>query len=185
MELSESLFHFKSRKGREIFLRYPKWSDVQIMHDYINTLSMERTYIRLQGEEITVEDEQNYIKSALDKIDEKLGVMLLAFHEDELIGIAEISMKDKIEDHIGVLGISIAKDYRDEGIGTNLLECTVEQTLTNIPKLAIVVLEVYGANEKAIQVYKNVGFVEFGRLPKGVHFHGDYIEQCYMYKTVR
>ncbi len=185
MELSESLFHFKSRKGHEIFLRYPKLSDVRIMHHYINKLSIERTYIRLQGEEITIEDEQNYLDKALGKIDEKLGVMLLAFHETELIGVAEISMKDRIEEHVGVLGISVSKEYRDEGIGTRFLECTIEQAITNIPKLAIVVLEVYAANEKGIQVYKNAGFVEYGRLPKCVCFRSKFIDMIYMAKQVR
>lgn len=185
MEAVESLFHFNTRKGKIIFLRYPKISDLQIMKDYINTLSQERTYIRMQGEIITDEDEEKYLTEALETIDDKTSVHLLAFHEDQLVGIAAIALKDRIESHVGVLGLSVAKDFRGEGIGTKLLECVIEQSVINMPKLAIVSLEVYSENETAIQIYKNLGFVNYGRLPKSVNFRGRYIDQCYMYRNVR
>ncbi len=174
----------KQRKNH-IIIRYPARYDAQALCDYINTLSKEQTYIRFQGEQITLEDEAKYLDGQLDKIAKKQAVQLLVFSNNQLIGIAGIDMKDKTESHEGVFGISLAKDYRGEGIGKILMRLVLEEAESNLPQLRIITLGVFSNNSLAMEMYKKFGFKEYGRLPKGVLHRGEYVDHVYMYKSIR
>jgi predicted N-acetyltransferase YhbS len=66
--------------------------------------------------------ERAYITSQLQRIEKKLAVQLVALCEGTVVGVAEVDMKDLVEQHVGTFGISIAKAYRGEGIGALLME---------------------------------------------------------------
>src|SRR3989344_7936878 len=137
------------------------------MCDYINALSREQTFVRFQGEEISLEFESKYLEEQLRKIKDKKTVQLLVFCESKLIGISGIDMKDKTESHEGVFGVSLADKYRGEGIGKKLMQLTFDEAVKNIPQLGIVTLGVFGKNFLAIDMYKKFGFKELGRGPNG------------------
>lgn len=179
------VYEGKSKKDKAVIVRYPASDDAQAMCDYINALSKEQTFVRFQGEEVTLEDETKYLKEQLQKIDKKKTVQLLVFCNNKLIGISEIDMKDRTESHEGVLGISVSDEYRGEGIGKKLMELTLEEAKNNIPHLKIITLGVFGSNNLAVDMYKKFGFKEYGRLPKGVFRRGEYDDHVYMYKNIR
>ncbi len=178
------VFEGESKTGDKLLIRYPTKHDLDALLTYINALSKEQTYIRYQGEEITLEEETQYLTSQLKRIEQKQSVQLLVFSEGELIGNTSIDLFDKTESHKGLLGISIAKDYRGKGIGKLLLKHILEEVKT-LPKLRIITLAVYSVNNLAIEMYKKFGFVEYGRLPNGVHYRGNFIDEILMYKPVR
>lgn len=177
------IFEGKTKKGNNIFIRYPAKNDAQAMCEYINILSKEQTFVRFQGEEISLEYETKYLQEQLQKIEEKKTVQLLVFCNNELIGISGIDMKDKTESHEGVFGISLKDTYRGEGIGKQLMQLTLQEAIKSIPQLRIITLGVFGSNTLAIEMYKKFGFKEFGRLPKGVFRRGKYDDHIYMYKN--
>lgn len=179
------VFEGKTEKGLDVIIRYPKKTDVKIMFDYINTLSKEQTFIRFQGEQISFEEEEKFISSMLKKIAANTGVQLLVFHKNQLIGVSDITMKDRVEKHEGVLGITIAKDFRGQGIGKLLIEQILKEAIKSLPQLRIITLGIFENNPTALNLYKKFGFVEYGRLPKGLIHKGSYIDHIYMYKVVR
>lgn len=178
------VFEGVSEKGVKLVIRYPKKDDLQTMLAYINALSKERTFIRYQGEEVSLEEETEYLNKQLERIVKQESVQLLAFTKDELIGNTSIDLFDKTESHKGLFGISIAKEYRGKGIGKLLLKYILEEA-KSLPKLRIITLAVYSINNLAIEMYKKFGFVEYGRLPNGVHYRGNFIDEILMYKPVR
>jgi len=109
----------------------------------------------------------------------------VALWEGTVVGVAEVGMKDLVEQHVGAFGISIAKAYRGEGIGALLLETVLKEAVATIPQLRIIILEVFSDNTLAIAWYKKSGFVEYGRLPEGVLHKNTYVDAIYMYKKVR
>lgn len=179
------VFEGLSKKGNKIIVGYPTKDDTQIFCDYINALSREKTFVRFQGEEISLEDEEKYLKSQLKRITNKQTVKLLVFCNDKLIGISGIDMKDKTESHEGVFGISIAKNYRGEGIGKKFMQLVLREAKKNIPQLRIITLGVFGNNPLAKNIYEKFGFKEYGRLPKGSLLKGKYVDHIYMYKNIR
>jgi len=176
---------FTNKAGKEIVIRYPTLDDAAAMTDYINTLSKERTFISFQGEEMSLEEEKKFLADKLKNIQEKKAVLLLAFHNDTLIANSAVQMKDKIEKHIGIFGISVAKAYRGEGVGRILMDTVIEQTKEHIPQIELLTLSVFHNNGKACALYESFGFKKYGMLPGGVKLPDGYADHVYMYKRVR
>ena len=171
-------------EGKIIF-RYPTKEDLNAMWEFINMISKEKTFIRFQGEEISLEEEKKFLNSHLLKIAKKESVQLLVFFKGRLIGISDITMKDKIEKHLGVFGIIIAKDFRGQGIGKMLMEKVIDEARKNLSQLEIILLNVFANNDLAKQMYKKFGFVEYGLMPNGIKLETGYADDVLMYKVVR
>jgi ribosomal protein S18 acetylase RimI-like enzyme len=179
------IFKGQTKDGKEYFIRYPKNGDAGVMTEYINTLSQEKTFIRFQGEKISLKDELKYLKGQLEKIQKKLTVQLLVICEGKIVGITGIDLRDRTEKHEGVFGISILKEFRNQGIGKIFLQLVLEEAEKNLPNLRIVTLEVFANNPIAQEMYKKFGFQEFGKLPEGIVYKGGYVDRLYMYKKVK
>ena len=81
--------------------------------------------------------------------------------------------------HRADFGIGIAKEFWGLGIGRALteacIECARKAGYTQLE------LEVMASNLNAVALYKNVGFTEYGRNPRGFNSRTDgYRELIYM-----
>ncbi|HEX8965557.1 MAG TPA: GNAT family N-acetyltransferase, partial [Patescibacteria group bacterium] len=83
--------------------------------------------------------------------------------------------------HIGIFGITIAKDYREIGIGEVLSRTIIEESKKQIPGLKILSLNVFSPNLRAQSLYKKLGFTQYALLPKGVYYKGDYVDEIKMF----
>lgn len=184
MTAGQIVYQGKTKKDLDILIRYPQPGDAEQMCKYINTLSSEKTFILFQGEQMTLEDEQKYLDSQLKNIEGNKTVMLLAFNQDKLIGITEIGMRDKAEKHIGSFGMSVAKNFRGEGVGSILMQHVMQEAEKNFTDMRIIVLSVFGDNIVACDMYKKFGFEEFGNLQNGILHAGTSVDHIYMYKKV-
>lgn len=178
------VYQGKTKSGLNIIIRYPLFSDAKKMMEYINTLSDERTFIRFQGDILTLEHENDYLIKQLMNIKNKKSVLLLVFSDKELVGISDIHLLDKIEKHIGILGITVLRNFRGQGIGKILMETVLKET-RNMPDLEIITLGVFANNTLAHNWYKKLGFKEYGTLPKGIKLENGYQDHIYMYKPVK
>ena len=179
------VFEGQSKKGTPIIIRYPEKEDVHILCDFINEVSRECTFIRFQGETITLEEETKYVDDLLVKIAKHETVMLMAMSENKLIGVTDIRMLDKIEKHVGIFGILLAQQVRNQGIGGILLRTVLDVAIKQLPQLEIVTLGVFTKNTLALNWYKRSGFVEYGNLPGGIKTKEGNQDHVFMYKKVR
>ena len=67
-----------------------------------------------------------------------------------------------------VLGISVAKEFRGEGVGSFNGISLKKKRKKNFPTLKIVTLEVYSKNAIAKRIYETFAFIEYGKLPNGI-----------------
>jgi len=178
------VFQGKTKTGKDLTIRYLKLDDVQIVTDFINKASQEKTYITFQGEILSFEDEIKYVQSKIEAINKKESVVLLAFIENKLVGSSDINLEPKIKSHQGLFGIIIDHDYRGEGIGKILMSTVIKEAVENINGLKLITLEVFGNNSIAQSLYKKMGFVEFGNLPQGLKHQDKFVDQILMYKDV-
>jgi len=178
------IFQFTTKSGKTVSFRYPTIDDAEILMNYINKLSLEKTFLTLQGEQQTLKEETKWLKSFIKKINKSELVFLMAFIGDNLIATSHIELKDKIKSHIGGFGITVSKDYRGDGIGKKLMELVISESVKNIKGLKIIELEVFGNNPIAQNLYKKMGFIEFGRLPKGIKHKEKFVDAILMYKKV-
>jgi ribosomal protein S18 acetylase RimI-like enzyme len=64
------------------------------------------------------------------------------------------------------------------------MELILKEAEKELGELKIVTLEVYATNEVAQNLYKKMGFVEYGKLPKGVMRSGTFEDRLMMYKNI-
>lgn len=183
MEEGKVVFQGK-HKDVDLLIRYPTAHDIQILLNFINALSLERTYIRFQGETVTFEEEEQYVKGYIEQIKRRKAVKLLAFHNDILIGVGDIGIADKIESHVGTFGLTVAKEWRGKGIGGFLMDLTLTEAEKEIQGLRIIRLGVFANNPIAQRMYEKRGFRTYGVLPGGIVHKGEYIDHLYMCKKV-
>lgn len=178
------VFQGKTKTGKEIIIRYPNETDVLSMQKYINEISKERTYISFQGEQLSFDEENDYLIKQLKKIQDKKSVQLLVFYHDDLIAMSDVNLDQKNHSHIGIFGISLKKEFRGEGVGKILMKKVIGEAKKDIRNLKIICLGCFASNTKACEMYRSFGFKEYGFLPGGVMYQGregDYIE---MYKKM-
>lgn len=187
MNPGEVVYKGLSKKGKEILVRYIQDGDAECMCDYINVLSEERTYISFQGNKMSLAEEKKYLKEQLKKLKNKKTVQLLVFCKEKLIGVSDVVMADEKTSmvHTGIFGLTIAKDFRGEGIGTMLMQKVLDEAKNNIPQLKMLKLTVFNTNPVAKKLYKQFGFIEYGFLPNGLLRKGEYVDEVFMYKTVK
>ncbi len=120
----------------------------------------------------SIEMEQEWIKSFIKNQDKEL--FLVAEFQDKVVGFLSFeSIKKKKSSHQGSFGISIDKGWRNKGIGRHLIEALLNWCKKN-SKIDVVRLEVLGSNTSALTLYKNLGFVEEGRLKRYIKNNTDY-----------
>jgi len=84
--------------------------------------------------------------------------------------------------HVADVGISIRKRYRDEGIGTKLLEILIAEAKKAGHK--VLVLTLFEINKRAHAVYKKLGFKDVGVIPEAYSYKGKYEDEIVMYKKL-
>jgi len=178
------IFSGKTKGGVSYVIRHLEAGDTEATMNYINKLSLEQTYILRQGEQCTLEEEKKFVDSQIEKMKEKKAIHLIAISNDVIIGSFQINLKERVNAHIGSLGVSVAKEYRGEGIGSKMFEVILELAKKELPGMKIFCLEVFAVNNRAMHLYKKFGFKEFGRLPRGIFYKGKYMDEVYMYRDV-
>jgi RimJ/RimL family protein N-acetyltransferase len=154
------------KDGRACTLRNGTAEDGQALLDIFNLTHTQTDYLLSYPEESThtVQQEADFLKQKTESADE---IELLAELDGVIAGCAGIGCvgrKEKIR-HRAELGISVDKAYWGLGIGRALTEACIE--CAKKAGYAQLELEVVAENRAALSLYENVGFVEYGRNPKG------------------
>lgn len=112
----------------------------------------------------TLEQEENYLQS---KAESPCEVELLAEVEGRVVGTAGVDRAGRYEKvrHRALFGISIEKDFWGLGIGRALTQACIE-CARNAGYLQLE-LDAVAANERALALYRSLGFKEYGRNPRG------------------
>ena len=178
-DIKEYPKRFVTNKGKKVIIRLPEIGDFDQLHGYINELVDEDTTI-MRNQKVSQKEERDYLSGILEAVKENEGFNLLAFNGGKLVANVSVERKQYRQKHLGVLGIAIIKDFRNEGLGTELLKQAIILS-NNFLKLKILVLSTFSTNKRAIHLYREMGFKKCGGWPKGVFYKGKYIDDNFMY----
>jgi predicted acetyltransferase len=137
------IFQTTTKTGKILTFRYPAINDLQMLTDFINKASKEKTFINFQGTKIKLEDEKKWLESTIKKNKSKEKIYLMAFVDNKLAGASDIELDNFTKRHNGVFGIIIDDNYRGEGIGEALMKLVISEAKKNIKELKIIVLECF------------------------------------------
>ena len=154
------------KDGRTCALRNGTAEDGQSLLDIFNLTHAQTDYLLTYPEESThtAQQEADYLKKKAESAD---GIELLAELDGRVVGTAGIdcvARKEKTR-HRAEFGISVDKAYWGLGIGRALTEACIECART--AGYVQLELEAVAENKNALALYRSVGFVEYGRNPKG------------------
>lgn len=176
---------FTLTNHKKCLIRHASSSDAHAFLDFLIQISKETENTIRYPEEfnITVEKEALILKSMEQSSSQ---YMLGAYVDGLLVANAHcygIGDRIKIKHRAG-LGISVLKEYWGMGIGTILMLEMIE--LMTQKGFEQIELDVMGNNDRAIALYKKMGFIECGRLPHGIRFiDGRYTDLVTMVKSLR
>ncbi len=169
------------RTGEEIIIRHLKKSDVEGVWNNFNEVIDEGLYlpvlfpVRTQLEK---ESWYHYIKKENE-------ICIIAENPKlkppfNIIGQCEISNSDwDAATHVGVLGIIVKKKYRDFGIGREIIQIAIKESkkLNNKEKIT---LSCFSTNQRAIYLYKKLGFKIVGTKKKQFYMESNYYDEVLM-----
>ena len=113
-----------------------------------------------EGMPFSVEAEAEFISGIENSID---NIMLLAKCGDKIVGCASLNRLPRRMKHRGDFAISVAKEYWNKEIGSQLLNKIIVFAKEN--NFEIIDLQVRSDNLRAIHLYEKYGFKKIGEHP--------------------
>ncbi len=169
---------FKSKKGNNVVIRYPKWEDLNVVTKYVNDLIDEDTFLMLP-EKQTRKSEASWMAKTFDDIENNKKIHIVAEVNGKYAGNCEIRIHERRQAHIGDIGISITAQYRQEGIGHQLLTTLIEEGKK--AGLTLLILHCFENNDRALHLYEKLGFKRAGLVPGVYLYKGSYIGEVTLY----
>lgn len=157
--------------------------DTAALLAFANALIVEDTYLLLlSGNPMTLAEESAYVKNSLKQMGLSEKIHIVAENKGHIIGSATIIRGVKRKNHIGEVGITVAKEYRRQGIGKLLMTELLKRAKDM--GLRMVYLHCFENNAPAIVMYQKFGFIQCGKLPDAFLWRGQFVAELTLYKTV-
>lgn len=182
-ELREGAFirSFVARDGRQVRLRAPRWSDLDDMLGFINSLVEEGAQITAT-EKKTRDEEVDWLAKLLSDVEKDRRIAIAAEVDGRFIGLVEVTPERGSSAHVGILGIAIKEGYRDVGIVTEMIR--EAETQAKRLGIEIITLDVFASNLRARHLYEKLGYKAVGCIPRFFKRDGAYIDRIMMAKTL-
>lgn len=108
-------------------------------------------------------DRQRYLEYWREQVRDPSAVVIVAVEEHRVLGFADLYAHATLGP---LLGMFVALPYRERGIGRALLMSVLDAARER--GLKSIGLHVFPHNERAIGLYRSVGFVESARVDQAV-----------------
>ena len=154
------------KDGRACTLRNGAETDGQALLELFLLTHAQTDWLLSYPDEVTftAEQEEQFLR---EKAESENEIEILAELDGKLIGSAGVFAVRNAEKtrHRAGFGISVDKAYWGLGVGRALTEACIE--CAKSAGYLQMELEAVAENESALKLYESVGFVEYGRNPKG------------------
>ncbi len=173
-----SVFETKTitlRDGAVVTRRSADEVDAQRLIDYLDQVRRETDGIMFNPADDlpTLDEERKWVRGVRDNDG---SVQIAAEVDDRLVALAGMDCSKRVRQrHSAGVGISIRDGWRDRGLGTALMRELVDWARAH-PELEQLTLCVFHDNPRAHAVYRKVGFMEDGRLPRRAKRHGRFVD---------
>lgn len=108
------------------------------------------------------------------------SLFLIAESDGEVVG--QLTLEGGKRHHVrhaATLGITVAQEWRGQGIGRRMMAHAIEWARAG-GLITRIELHVFARNEDAIRLYESFGFEHEGRRRRAVHRDGQYVDDLVM-----
>lgn len=171
---------FTSKDGVDVILRPLKWGDLDDLLELHNELVEEEAMI---GGDKTISRDQQVDRHAETMKDVESGrsIVIIAEAKGKVVGMTNAKKRGGRLSHTAGLGVFVQKTHRDQGIGSEMMvELEIQAKRKGVE---VLFLEVYSTSP-AVEIYRRMEYKEYGRLPRGIKYRGEYVDMISMYKQI-
>lgn len=179
MELGKIIKSFKSKKGNDVVFRYPRPEDFGAVWGFACDLAAEDTFVELSGKPPTETEERKWFDDVLEKIEKKESVHIAVTVHGVYAGGGRVDRGKLRHAHVGHIGLALAPKFREEGIGSELMQALIDEARTI--GIRLLSLSCFENNPRAHRVYEKLGFQTVGITPGAIAFAGGYVGELQMY----
>jgi len=170
----------KLKNGEKILIRHVIESDIDGIWNNFNEVVDEKIYLPVLFPVRSKFEKQSWFHN----IQKERELCIVAIHPTMLspyniLGQCEISnLEWDAATHVGSLGIIVQRNFRDLGIGFNLIDKAIrESKRLNKEKI---ILSSFLDNERALFLYKKIGFKTIGIRKKQFYMDSSYYDEVLM-----
>jgi len=172
------------KNGATMTLEEAKPEDAAELIRYIDQVGKETDNLLVDenGLGLTVEQEQSFLRATCARED---VIMLIGRINGTVMSTSQMGRKSNRPRarHMGVLAITVAKDYWGLGAGTAIINALFD--FAKNAGIEIVELDVRADNERAIGLYKKTGFEIAGTHRRAMKmkdgtYHDNYLMQAFL-----
>ena len=165
--------------GKKIVIRKAGKSDAKAMLEYIHSIAGESDFLTFGvGEfEQTLEQQEAFIENIFKK---ENALFIIAEIDGRVIANLSFSGGPRPRTaHIGEFGVSVLKEYWENGIGEVLIKYLIDWSKTSgvIRKIN---LRVRTDNTRGISLYRKLGFLEEGIITRDFYMNGEFYDSVAM-----
>lgn len=173
--------HFQLKNGEPITLRHIEENDIDGVWNNFNEVIEEGIYLPVFFPVRSQLEKQSWF----ELLNRDREICLIAKHSkkrgsEAIIGQVEISnLEWDAAAHVGSLGIIVKKNYRDQGIGSHLIDLAIKES-KRLNKKQKLILSCFSNNERALHLYKKVGFKIIGVRKRQFYMDSKYYDEILM-----
>lgn len=169
--------------GGELLLRNPREEDARMLIDYLKITCGETRYLVKEPEEITMtlEEEEAFIRKQNDS---ENSLILLGFLNGRYVGNCSLMGNGPLRyRHRVSMGIALYQEFTGLGIGRVMIGALLK--IAGEKGFEQVELEVVKDNERAIRLYREMGFEICGTFPNNMKYKdGSYADAYWMVRRL-
>jgi RimJ/RimL family protein N-acetyltransferase len=171
---------FQTKRGASFLVRACTPADARAMLELSSAVMSEDVYSLTTADELSLTEEQEaaWIQGHLDHPGH---LLLVAEQNGTVVGSLDFSCGHRRRiAHTGEFGMSVAKAHREDGVGRALLAALIEWARAH-EAIEKICLKVHATNDRAIGLYRKMGFVEEGRAARELKYGPDaYVDSVLM-----
>ncbi len=174
----------KDKSGRTVILRNAEASDGEVLIRYLRETTKETPFLLREPEEVTFTPEQE-AAFLQRRLDDDRELMLIASVDGELAGSCSLMRAGPFRryEHRCEVAIALYRKFCGTGIGEMMMRAVLEAAGTAGYEQAE--LEVMAENDRAMALYRKLGFEAYGRFPHNMKYQdGTYADGIWMMKTL-
>ena len=164
----------------DVIVRPAQPADAEKVIEYVQQLAEEPgVYIALSPGEFNITPEEER-QTFLDMAASDNSLFLVAEVDGQIIGTLTCRGGHRLATrHVASIGLSVARGWRRQGIGSQLMEHLIDWAESS-GVVTRIELDVFAQNEPAIQLYKKYGFEVEGTRRRAIYKDGKYSHDLVM-----
>ncbi len=119
----------------------------------------------------TVEEEKVWLTEVIELINQKKMVQIVAFLDNQVVGMSDISLLRERKSHVGEFGIALNDQVRDRKLGSELAEAAIQESVNLFgDDFKVVKVSFPSSKSRVKDFYRSLGFIEVATIPDQYFF---------------